>query len=214
MTFLICKCPILTSVNWAWFGWRATLNYWRPTDSPARLKRCFILMFVSVTNYIGLHVGAKLPVFHLSPRYGQVIFVSGCLLFNLYSSYNWQVRVNICARSNVTFDIGSHVVMYGRAGVAYVGYVELFGKIRRSWIICFNQLLCLVFCMVYRCTEPLLLILTTYSTFYIEAINAGIYWGNWIYGTFSKDQIAVPLERQRIRPLWRFYQKEISPITR
>ena len=211
MTFLICKCPILTSVNWPWFGWRTTLNYWRPTDSPARLKRCFILMFVSVTNYIGLHVGAKLPVFHLSPRYGQVIFVSGCLLLNLYSSYNWQVRVNTCARSNVTFDIGLHVVMYGRAG----GYVELFGKIRRSWIICFNQLLCLIFCMVYRCTEPLLLILTTYSTFCIGAINARIYWGNWIYGSCLKDQIVVPLERhwEQIRPLWRFYQKEISPIT-
>ena len=32
-------------------------------------------MLGSVTYYIGLQVGAKQPVFHLSPRDGHVIFV-------------------------------------------------------------------------------------------------------------------------------------------
>ena len=39
------------------------------------------------------------------------------------------------------------------------------GTIWRSWIICFNQLLWLIFCMVYRCMEPPLLILTTIHHF-------------------------------------------------
>ena len=35
---------------------------------------------VSVTYYISLYVRAKRLVFHLSPRDGQVIIVSGCLI--------------------------------------------------------------------------------------------------------------------------------------
>ena len=35
---------------------------------------------VSVTYYISLYVGAKRLVFHLSPRDGRVIIVSGCLI--------------------------------------------------------------------------------------------------------------------------------------
>ena len=55
-----------------------TLNDYQPTDSPAR--RSFYVELVSVTYYIGLYVGAKRLVFHLSPRDGHVIIVSGCLI--------------------------------------------------------------------------------------------------------------------------------------
>ena len=40
------------------------------------------------------------------------------------------------------------------------------------------QLIVMPIFFVYRCTEPPLLILTTYSIFSIGAINAGIYRGN------------------------------------
>ena len=43
-------------------------------------------MLGSVTYYVGLHVGAKQPVFHLSPRDGYVIFVSGCLILTAVNS--------------------------------------------------------------------------------------------------------------------------------
>ena len=48
--------------------------------------------------------------------------------------------------------------------------------------------------MVYRCTEPPFLILTTYTIFQVSAINAGIYRGNWMQRSFLKDQIVVFLE--------------------
>ena len=40
----------------------------------------FYVELVSVTYYISLYVGAKRLVFHLSPRDGHVIIVSGCLI--------------------------------------------------------------------------------------------------------------------------------------
>ena len=39
-----------------------------------------MMNFLSVTTYISLYVGAKRLVFHLSPRDGHVIIVSGCLI--------------------------------------------------------------------------------------------------------------------------------------
>ena len=40
----------------------------------------FYVELVSVPYYISLYVGAKRLVFHLSPRDGHVIIVSGCLI--------------------------------------------------------------------------------------------------------------------------------------
>ena len=40
----------------------------------------FFVKLVSVTYYISLYVAAKPLVFHLSPRDGHVIIVSGCLI--------------------------------------------------------------------------------------------------------------------------------------
>ena len=44
------------------------------------LNYCFYVELLSVTYYISLYVGAKRLVFHLSPRDGHVIIVSGCLI--------------------------------------------------------------------------------------------------------------------------------------
>ena len=70
-------------------------------------------MLGSVTYYVGLHVGAKQPVFHLSPRDGHVIFVRGCLILTAVNSSSYGL-LNICsiyARSIVIYDIGLHVVV-------------------------------------------------------------------------------------------------------
>ena len=40
---------------------------------------------LSVTYYISLYVGAKRLVFHLSPRVGHVITVSGCLILTAFN---------------------------------------------------------------------------------------------------------------------------------
>ena len=88
-------------------------------------------MSVSVTYYIGLHVGAKRPVFHPSPRDGHVMFVSGRLILTALNSslYGWRTVwmayitywvMPICTRFNVTFDIGIHVGVLWVAGVRYV----------------------------------------------------------------------------------------------
>ena len=74
-------------------------------------------MLGSVTYYVGLHVGAKQPVFHLSPRDGHVIFVSGCLILTAVNSSSCGLLnitdrlVSIYARSIVIHDIGLHVVV-------------------------------------------------------------------------------------------------------
>ena len=74
-------------------------------------------MLGSVTYYVGLHVGAKQPVFHLSPRDGHVIFVSGCLILTAVNSSSYGLLnitdrlVSIYARSIVIYDIGLHVVV-------------------------------------------------------------------------------------------------------
>ena len=71
-------------------------------------------MLGSVTYYVGLHVGAKQPVFHLSPRDGHVIFVSGCLILTAVNSSSCGLLnitdrlVSIYARSIVIHDIGLH----------------------------------------------------------------------------------------------------------
>ena len=54
-----------------------TLNDCQPC--PAQFR--FNVEMVSVTYYITLYVGAKRLVFHLSPRDGHVIIVSGCLIW-------------------------------------------------------------------------------------------------------------------------------------
>ena len=82
---VICTCPILTAVNWPWFGLHK-LNYWQSTDSPGRWKHSFIFMLVSVTYYFSLHVGTKQLIFHLSPRDDHVIIVSGCLILTAVNS--------------------------------------------------------------------------------------------------------------------------------
>ena len=46
----------------------------------ALAKSIYYVELVSVTYYISLYVGAKRVVFHLSPRDGHVIIVSGCLI--------------------------------------------------------------------------------------------------------------------------------------
>ena len=46
----------------------------------ALAKSIYYVELVSVTYYISLYVGAKRLVFHLSPRDGHVIIVSGCLI--------------------------------------------------------------------------------------------------------------------------------------
>ena len=70
-----------------------------------------------MTYYIILYVGAKGLVFHLSPRDGYVIIVSGGLILTavyliiLIRMGNITDRlVSSCARSIVTFDIGLHEV--------------------------------------------------------------------------------------------------------
>ena len=57
-----------------------TLNDCQPTDSPARRSFVFFVKLVSVTYNISLYVAAKPLVFHLGPRDGHVIIVSGCLI--------------------------------------------------------------------------------------------------------------------------------------
>ena len=71
-------------------------------------------MLVSVTYYISLYVGEKRLAFHLSPRDGHVITVSGCLIL-LRMAY----KVFSSPRSNVTFNISLHEV-YVRVSVRYV----------------------------------------------------------------------------------------------
>ena len=68
-----------------------------------------------MTYYISLHVGPKRLVFHLSPRDGHVITVSGCLILTdvnliilIRMAYIIDRLVSSCARSSVTFDIGLH----------------------------------------------------------------------------------------------------------
>ena len=57
----------------------------------------------------------KKPVFHLSPRDGHVIFVSGCLILTAVNSSSYGLLnitdrlVSIYARSTVIYDIGLHV---------------------------------------------------------------------------------------------------------
>ena len=65
-----------------------------------------MFMMGSVTYYIGLHVGAKQPVFHLSPCDGHVIFVSGCLILTAVNSSS-------CGLLNIQW-------VYERAGVRNV----------------------------------------------------------------------------------------------
>ena len=50
------------------------------TDSPALGKCSFINILVTVLYYISIYVGAKRLAFHLSPRDGHGIIVSGCLI--------------------------------------------------------------------------------------------------------------------------------------
>ena len=50
-----------------------------PKRVTGRLPLCSIIA-LGVTYYISLYVGAKRLIFHLSPRHGHVINVSGCLI--------------------------------------------------------------------------------------------------------------------------------------
>ena len=61
-------------------------------------------------------------VFHLSPQDGHVIIISGCLVLTAVNSssrmaYMTDRLVPICERSNMTFDIGLHVVGVRTLGV-------------------------------------------------------------------------------------------------
>ena len=76
--------------------------------------------------YITLYVGAKRLVFHLSPRDGHVIIVSGCLILTAVNviilirmAFITSTLVSSCARSSVTFDIGLHEMCVW-VGVRYV----------------------------------------------------------------------------------------------
>ena len=68
-------------------------NAFHSSEVVTRASQAPILMIVSVTYYISLHVGTKRPVFHLSPRDGYVLFVSGCLILTAAnsSSYGWLI---------------------------------------------------------------------------------------------------------------------------
>ena len=79
-----------------------------------------------MTYYISVYVWPKRLVFHLSPRNGHLIIVSGCLILTAVNLI-MLIRVgNItdklvssCARSIVTFDISLHEACV-RVGVRYV----------------------------------------------------------------------------------------------
>ena len=78
--------------------------------------------------------GAKGLVFHLSPRDGHVIIVSGCLILTAVNLIILIRMGNItdklvssCARSIVTFDISLHEVCV-RVGACYV-ITKFFGWI-------------------------------------------------------------------------------------
>ena len=73
------------------------------TASPARWKRSFIFMLISVTYYIGLHVGAKRPVF---------IWAREIVMWYLSEDGSCTDRLASisAAKYNVTFDIGLHRV--------------------------------------------------------------------------------------------------------
>ena len=69
-----------------------------------------------MTFYISLYVGAKQLVFHLSPRDGHVIIVSGCLILTavnlivlIRKAYITERLVKLC-KIYLTFDIGLHKV--------------------------------------------------------------------------------------------------------
>ena len=68
-------------------------NAFYSSEVVTRASQAPIFMIVSVTFYISLHVGTKRPVFHLSPRDGYVLFVSGCLILTAVnsSSYGWLI---------------------------------------------------------------------------------------------------------------------------
>ena len=73
--------------------------------------------------YISLYVGAKRLVFHLSPRDGHVIIVSGCLILTAVNviilirmAFITGTLVSSCS---VTFDIGLHEMCVW-VGVRYV----------------------------------------------------------------------------------------------
>ena len=79
-----------------------------------------------MTFYISLYVGAKRLVFHLSPRDGHMIIVSGCLILTAVNVvilirmvFITGTLVSCCARSSVTFDIGLHEMCVW-VGVRYV----------------------------------------------------------------------------------------------
>ena len=76
-------------------------------------------MLVSVTYYISLDVREKRLAFHLSPRDGHVITVSGCLILTAAnsSSYGWLTKCQFL--QDVTVDISLHEVCV-RVGVLYV----------------------------------------------------------------------------------------------
>ena len=65
---VVCKCPILTVVNWAWFGLHLTLNYLQLNDIRAQWK-CKFLFFVGKCDILHqlTYIGKKQLDFHLSP---------------------------------------------------------------------------------------------------------------------------------------------------
>ena len=64
----------------------------------ALAKSIYYVELVSVTYYISLYVGAKRLVFHLSPRDGHVIIVSGCLIL---TAVNLIVLIRAIQRSTM-----------------------------------------------------------------------------------------------------------------
>ena len=95
-------------------------------------------ILISVIYCIRLYVRAKQLVFHLSPRYGHVLIVSGCLISQLSihshtdGLHNWQASVDIWERSNVTLDIGLHVMGARTVGVRTLRHDQIFLPMVRS----------------------------------------------------------------------------------
>ena len=84
-----------------------------------------------MTYYISLYVGAKRLVFHLSPRDGHVIIVSGCLILTAVNlivlirmAYITERLVKLCKIYCDNLTLAYMKFMYGwaggRAGVHYV----------------------------------------------------------------------------------------------
>ena len=116
------KCPILTAVNWGWFGLR--LSYWQPCP----VKAWFNFCVGKCDTLHRLTYRGKTTGLSSKPARWSADTWFGQLLIHLHTDglYNWQASVNICARSNVTLDIGLHVVGVRTVGVRTLRHNQIF----------------------------------------------------------------------------------------